>query len=463
MEITSHSNIFILLVPFDAPQGWGIPHSQKVDQITLGAGPRSAEETRMQKPSRCIFCMLSLLVYFAVILYSYDVEFNHTIQKRIQELHIARETIIALDNRTFIIAPYYEPRLGQSVRVIAIIHISVKELYCIFHCSTNQNMSVRANIGLHSDRFGFPYGTADLLCSEPPGCVYMYMSFFSPDSTDTNQNFLFLVENNPPQQISSNFRVCISTLYGNYSNVLQMVQSIEMYKILGASTVTIYNTSCAPDVDKVLRHYIHEGTVDVVPWPIDRYLQTSNKWRFVKGLTSQIGYFGQTAALNDCIYRNMFKSKFVLLNDIDEIILPVKDWDWPSLMKNLQNKYPYTSIFGIENHVYPTPVNASEFDLWPHVPGVNILRHAPREPINWNLFNGRKLIVNPREVFQTSIHSVLKHRGRSENLAQDTAITFHCKHKNSEKELIPDDILRRYNMSLVPNVDKVIQRLFPHQ
>ncbi|XP_018431255.1 PREDICTED: uncharacterized protein LOC108803976 [Nanorana parkeri] len=354
----------------------------------------------MRTYTRYMFCALSIFVCVAVMFYSYDVE-SGRLKMRIQNPSIATDTITALDHRTFIIAPYYEPRLGRSVRVIAIIHESVTKLYCFFHCSADEIVFTRAEIDLHRDSFGFPYRTADLLCAEPSGCDYTYMSFSK--STNINQNLLFEVRNRPPQPISNNFTVCISTLYGNYDNVLQMVQHIEMYKILGASRVTMYNTSCSRDVDKVLRHYIDEGTLEVVPWPIDRHLQTSKEWQYSKGLSAEIGYFGQTAALNDCLYRNMYTSKFVLLNDIDEIILPVKDWDWSSLMESLQDKHPDTSVFRFENHVFPTSVKVSGFDLWPHVPGVNILHHSVREPIKWKFWNGRKMIVNPRDVFQTSI------------------------------------------------------------
>ncbi|XP_073473603.1 beta-1,4-galactosyltransferase galt-1-like [Aquarana catesbeiana] len=412
---------------------------------------------------RFMFCTLSIFVWVAVISFSYHIQIRH--QKMRLQKPIAIDTITALDRRTFIISPYYEPRLGQSVRVIAIIHVSVKELYCIFHCSSNQNVFVRAEINLHGDRFGFPYGTADLLCAEPSGCDYTYMSFSSTVSINTGQDLLFEVMNRSPQPISSNFTVCISTLFGNYNNVLQMVQSIEMYKILGASKVTIYNTNCSQDVDKVLRHYIDEGILDMVPWPIDRHLRTSTEWHYYKGLNAEIGYFGQTASLNDCLYRNMYKSKFVLLNDIDEMILPIKDWDWSSMMENLQNKHPDTSVFLFESHLFPIPVNISGFDMWSHVPGVNILTYHLRLPNKGKNFNAPKMIVNPQDVFQTSIHLAATRKKNSKNIGEDTAILFHCKtrDKYTVKDLVPDDRLMRYNLSLVPNVDKVIQRLFPQQ
>ncbi|XP_068128129.1 uncharacterized protein [Hyperolius riggenbachi] len=428
--------------------------------------PRSPVHPRMLMSSRCYFYTFCFFVISSFLLSFYV---QGTIFKKSTQpvkLTFVRDPITALDSRILIISPYYDPRPSPSVRVLAIIHESVKEIYCLFNCLLNRTISVRASIDLHSDRFGFPYGTADLLCKEPSECNYRYISFQSPNSTVTTERLLFEVKNHPLPSISSNFTVCISSIYGGYNNVLQMVQSIEMYKILGVSRVTIYNTSCSQNIDKVLHYYIDEGTLEVVPWPINQYLNTSKEWRYSEGLTSQVGYYGQTAALNDCLYRNMYKSKFVLLHDIDEIILPVQDEDWFSLMEHLQRLHPDTSVFCFEDHVFTTSASASGFDLWPDIPGVNILLHPFREPINWNEFINRKMIVNPRQIFQTSIHSALKHTGTTKNITQNIGISFHCRSQERKNittdQLIRDDILRMYNVSLVPKINGVIRKLFTH-
>ncbi|XP_069832335.1 beta-1,4-galactosyltransferase galt-1-like [Dendropsophus ebraccatus] len=375
-----------------------------------------------------------------------------------------QETLTAVSNKTFIIAPYYDPRDKKAVRVLSIVHVSVTELYCLFHCLPNQTVLVRGQIDIHRDRYGFPYGTADILCSEPLDCEYNDISIQESNSTHQDDIIRFRVRNHHPEPYTVNFTVCISTVFGRYNNILQTIQIIEMYRLLGASRVTIYNTSCSRAMDKVFQYYSQQGLVEVIQWPIDQHLLTSSEWHYTKGLTSQIGYYGQTATLNDCIYRNMYRSKYVLLNDLDEIILPVKHWNWMSLMGDLEEQFPDTSVFCVENHVFPITANVSGFDLWTDVPGVNILSHPFREPINRKVFNNRKLLVNPRKVFQTSIHSVLKHKGTSRNLDQNMAINFHCsrskRKKISQDDLIEDHILRRYNLSLVPNVQKVIDHVF---
>lgn len=110
-------------------------------------------------------------------------------------------------------------------------------------------------------------------------------------------------------------------------------------RLLGVDRVVIYNTSCGPELDHLLQEYSKEGFLEVVPWPIDKHLVPSHGW-----LHSQSGgdvhYFGQQTTLNECIYRNMERSRYVLLNDIDEIIMPYEHENLMSLMNTLQPQHP---------------------------------------------------------------------------------------------------------------------------
>ncbi|XP_053556346.1 beta-1,4-galactosyltransferase galt-1-like [Bombina bombina] len=384
--------------------------------------------------------------------------------KKREDHGMSIQSITALgDNKTYIISAYYDSRRSKSVRVLAIIHESVKELYCWFHCAYKDHVLVTAQIDLHQDRFGFRYGTADLLCEEPPDCIYEFVSVHWSKTRPITSVPRFEVKNRVVGPFSVNFTVCISAIYGEYNNVLQMIQSFEMYKLLGANRVTIYKNGCHENVEKVLQYYVKEGFLDVVTWPIDRYLRTSNKWLQSRDPKSQVGYYGQSAVLNDCMYRNMYRSKFVLLNDIDEIILPTKHLDWESLMSTLQEKYPQTSVFRIENHFFTRFLNDSEGDMWNDIPGVNILLHTSRLPINPAIFNSRKMIINPRQVFQTSIHKVLKADGKSTDVSIDDVILFHCKNigqpKLANETLIEDNTIVRYHNRLEQKVDNAIHNI----
>lgn len=317
---------------------------------------------------------------------------------------------------------------------------------------------------MHEDRFGFPYVTTDLLCVEPLDCYAKYLSVQTSLSTNVTQFPLFQIRKDL-QPFTANFTVCISTMFGNYSNVLQFIQTMEMYQLLGAQKVVIYLNNCSPQVEKIMRYYITQGTLEVVPWPIQQYLRPGKAWHHSLD-AKDIGYYGQLATLNDCIYRNMYRSRFVLLNDIDEIILPFRHQTWGTLMDELQQQNPGVEIFQFENHIFPQTVatdgNFSNISSWKDVPGTSILQYVHREPDRVDYFNARKMIVNPRKVIQTSVHSVLKGFGESIDVPLETALVYHCRgplQKNlARTSLIEDKTIWRYNASLISKVNAVLKK-----
>ncbi|XP_064410328.1 beta-1,4-galactosyltransferase galt-1-like [Latimeria chalumnae] len=370
------------------------------------------------------------------------------------------------NTKVYIIAPYFDNREKNVTRVLAIAHYrETKDIFCTFNCKTDSNFTTKAEINVHADRFGFPYATTDLICSEPDHCdpetVYIHGSEFK----NGNHLFAFPIMNRKPREFSFNFSICISTLHSNYNNVLQFIQSIEMYRILGAQKVFVYKENCSPMLEKTIQYYSKEGIIEVIDWPIGFYFNLSRGWRFSKH-PGEIGYHGQIATLNDCVYRNMYRSKYVLLNDIDEIILPIKHQDWHKLMVFLEKAHPHTGVFLIQNHIFPKTQfdenNPFKATNWSAIPGVNILNHVYREPINQNMFNPTKMIVNPRMVIQTSVHSVLKSYGKHHKVPSEIAYIFHCRvplqGKLPKQSLIRDTIMWRYNHSLIKNVDKVIEQ-----
>ncbi|XP_029470380.1 beta-1,4-galactosyltransferase galt-1-like [Rhinatrema bivittatum] len=387
---------------------------------------------------------------------------KHKIQNIIHK-HMHNHTITRLnDNRTFIISPYYDNRDNNTfIRVIAIIHHKeVKELYCWFNCYANGTICIsKAKILMHSDRSEFPYVTTDLLCLEPQNCEPKYVSIHWSAEGDVNQLPTFEIRNRGPIRFIAEFTICISTMYGNFSNALQFIQSIEMYKLLGAQKVMIYKNSCSQLMEEILQYYITEGTVEVISWPIHEYLNVSHRWHYSQD-PKDIGYYAQVAALNDCMYRNMYTSKYVVLNDIDEIIVPLKHHDWKAMMKSLQNQNPNVSTFLFEDHVFPHTTFNSRFNIssWNAIPGFNILLDIYRRPMKPY---HTKMIVNPRRVIQTTVHTILEAYGKKHIVPCDTAILFHCRNEKTpdRASLIRDTTIWKYNLSLIEKVDKVLQNI----
>ncbi|RUS69135.1 hypothetical protein EGW08_023101, partial [Elysia chlorotica] len=108
-----------------------------------------------------------------------------------------------------------------------------------------------------------------------------------------------------------------------------VVEKIEMTRLLGARRVVLYNDTITPNVDAVLRMYAREWAegretlqVVVMPWVLP--LENHEDLR--------IPYFAQQLAIDDCMYRYKRLSKFMVFNDLDEFLIPLKHANWSALV-----------------------------------------------------------------------------------------------------------------------------------
>ncbi len=117
------------------------------------------------------------------------------------------------------------------------------------------------------------------------------------------------------------FTVCMSVLHSNHSDYQQLVETIEMNRLFGAERFVFYNMSSSSDVQLVLDSYSRDGILDVIPWH-SLPMSSRDENKLDGGLAPlEVHYFGQVAALNDCLYRNMRRSTFVLVSDADELVV----------------------------------------------------------------------------------------------------------------------------------------------
>ncbi|XP_063060591.1 uncharacterized protein si:zfos-464b6.2 isoform X1 [Engraulis encrasicolus] len=402
---------------------------------------------------------------------------------------------------TNLVASYAERRSSpRQIRTVAIVNRMEHVNYACTFCCGNGNADdafqvSSATYDVHSDHFGFRYGTADILCPVPKNCsdpshVAIHKQYHPPahhqpsngpsTSPSTNptkvalpQNATFLpIRNNNRRDESHGpfrhqFTICISVMY-EYSNVLQLVQTLEMFKLLGADHVAIYRSSCDEAARRVLEHYEAAGFVEVVPWPItERNLTVSRGWQ-PSDSPGDLHYFGQTAALNDCVYRFMYQSRYVVMQDLDELIVPLQVDTWPELLPRLEQQHGTgVASFEFENNVFRNTQcgrNAAQRpDEWAGVPGVDVLDHVWREPNDPHAFNNIKTIVNPRAVYRATVHGVLWAEGASVRVDRELARLYHVRgpyrRDVANEELVLDERLWHYAPRLVPAVTEVIKRI----
>lgn len=381
---------------------------------------------------------------------------------------LSEQTITPIINtKHLMISAYKDHRLSGITRIIGIMRRDeLQSLYCIFCCQHSCSLGYTAYTAMHSDHFGYPFVTTDVLCRYQPlrNATHVTISTHASIIENQDQRFIPIRNKESTATFPYSFTVCISNLFGNYNNVLQFVQTMEMYKLLGVQRVVIYNTSCGPELERVLLHYKHEGTLEIVQWPIDHFLKPSTGWNFPEH-PGDLHYYGQLATLNECIYRNMYQTKYLLLNDLDEIIMPYKHANLQQMMEKLEQENPGVGVFFVMNHVFPKTQfdDSGRFKVpqWQNIPGINILEHIYREPSRDSVFNPTKLIINPREVEQTSVHSVLRAWTSAVTVDPEVCGIVHVRGP-LQGSLTKDQLLvdkRLWDFDLIAKVDKVLQNV----
>ncbi|XP_063592845.1 uncharacterized protein LOC134769963 [Penaeus indicus] len=169
---------------------------------------------------------------------------------------------------------------------------------------------------------------------------------------DTATTNLRVVNNRPPEGQRKDFAVCVKGLDIHHEDKsVHLVEWLETLYLLGADKVFLYDLHVHPNTTKVLEYYQKTGFVDLtkltLPGDQPNIPELTHKYLKEKG-----GYkrLNELIPYNDCLYKNIYSYKYVVLLDIDEIILPRNLPSWKALMKALvkdafkANKKPRTSF-----------------------------------------------------------------------------------------------------------------------
>lgn len=105
-----------------------------------------------------------------------------------------------------------------------------------------------------------------------------------------------------------------------------LIEWIETNKILGANIIDIYVDNVSNNVEAVLSYYRDKNQLRLFNVPI-KYKPDRTLWQRRRD---------HIITYNDCLYRNMKESEFIIPIDIDEIILPKIATTWSELIDRLQ-------------------------------------------------------------------------------------------------------------------------------
>ena len=290
---------------------------------------------------------------------------------------------------------------------------------------------------------------------------------------ETTQNVFYVNKNPRKPPHKENITCCIPPIHSNYNNATELVEWIETSLLLGASRLIFYDFSTGSDVHRVLEAYVVLGLVEVIKWQTFP-LRVSQYLREKGG--AQILYFGQSAAINDCLYKTMGRSHYTLFMDTDEFIFPKIHNDWTDLLNAaLKNRCDFLDYqpgaYWVRNTFFDRYFTQSNPDAdITNLEDKQVLKHlrtatlTKRRKFIWPYKIRTKYFAVPEMIEQAGIHEVHKFRqGAFYVLVQpDLALMHHYRYveePNVNNTYLVDTTAHRFLPKSLINISKRLQIL----
>src|SRR6218665_1520062 len=194
---------------------------------------------------------------------------------------------------------------------------------------------------------------AMVVCSLPENLDVHAVSLVSSDSNETNlvgvvdlrqsTTSTSLLNRSTTSVLLSNvsFTVCTSPIHGNYYTVSDIVNFIEVNRIFGAERFIFYfDADTELSLRDCMESYRDRGIVEM--------------YAFTPPVLEGLHYHGQIISITECVYRTMYRTKYLINVDIDEVVVPVKANDWQTMLDSIHRRTgEHIASYSFQNQFYP--------------------------------------------------------------------------------------------------------------
>lgn len=279
------------------------------------------------------------------------------------------QTVNGTRFKFFVYSAYYDRRNSRTIRVIGATKTRNPErVWCrLFYPKakngTDLTVTVLGRVKIIRENWNLKYSACFILCplkdqsqtlvpyavsivarlkmppknlllvqksDHDPSLDQLYNNSVSNGFTNASNLFTWNENKNSKEFLSAvpeRIGLCVKPLHFNYDQAVYLLEFLELNSILGITHATFYNHTIGSKAmcilqsyqdgtrDNILRRTINEFvplpmTINILPWTLKMESQ------------KEIRTEGLFAALNDCLYRNMYSYSHVLFIDLDEFIVP---------------------------------------------------------------------------------------------------------------------------------------------
>ncbi|CAH2037521.1 unnamed protein product, partial [Iphiclides podalirius] len=237
--------------------------------------------------------------------------------------------------RFYVYSAYVERRTVAAVRVIAATKTrGADAVICRMWLPDNRTITLKARVKPIRENWNLKYSATYVLCllrdsgvkpQETVGASLSVVANSSPNRPPTN--LLTVLDTEPKSGIEETLHVCVKPFHFSYSRDEWLVEWFELNRLLGVSHFYMYNESLSAPVACLLDHYRKQGLVTLLPWKLPIVSKV------------EIRTEGQFAAFNDCLYRSMSSAGWLLVIDVDEVVVPRRERTLAALLTALRAAY----------------------------------------------------------------------------------------------------------------------------
>ena len=381
---------------------------------------------------------------------------------------------------------------GSEIRVTALLnrHASFKQLhkhYCVIWSDVSADPEVSNEpleivpVHRHPVLGNLEYYPCLLTCKVPfhQGQKLPLAVSIVDDEAKKSKKYIpsnYLKVNDPVAKEKNDFAVCVKSYLLEENQTSRLVEWIELLSILGVKKIFIYELFVHPEIKKVLNYYVDKGMVDLTTTNLPGEQPTKQEYLkeyFKNYLNPNRPDSG--IHLNDCLYRNIHRYKFIAILDVDEVIVPRKKGQtWSDLVTSLsRNKaivdYRFKNTYFFDD----IPVyNSSSNDNIVEIPNVmHMLRHvyrSKRNHIGKSIIDTARVKIVNSHIALHCLHNSCKHVDVDPSIAQVQHYRKGCStlagsekqcYQNYRKETVLDTTLWAFKNELVSRSLKTLSML----
>lgn len=227
--------------------------------------------------------------------------------------------------------------LSTWIRILGVASIPSKQVFCyVWYDGYTKPYVIAGQLNVTGREHGYRYGNRSfiqyLISCQLPG-VEPVPSHVSLVTVECNQSSIFLPVQRPIRSTpDQEFGICVPISFGTLSTQ-DFVEWIELNRLFGVTEFNVYDANMTGMSD-VFDYYSTRGLLRVFRTPPAVNLLDLGGVKL-----------GSVVALNDCMMRNLYRYRMIIVIDFDEFIIPRIHNDYSSMLAHVDKAAKQTERY----------------------------------------------------------------------------------------------------------------------